>query len=622
MLVTTSRQFDDAIAKLSKSQDVVVDTETSGLAMFSKEGPARMCGIAIGDAAVAGHDYYFSFRHGEGPNLKIELLDYLRQYLEHKTWLGHNISFDSKILHCDGFSLPSQCQDSMIAAHLVNENEPSFALKKLAVEHLGKDAAQEDSALQAELKKRKLSKGDISKLSAELVAPYALADIDLTRRLHANRFFELDRWRLLDLYKEVMAFQLALIRTEIRGIMLDQDEVNRQLETIGPKITDYMAELRKLSGRDINPNSPAQLKNWLNMPSTAHQALVEELEKNPREDIQTLLDYRSLSKAEGTYFRPFLEMVDTSSRLHTSYKVHGTVTGRLSSSEPNLQQLSRDSDKRLYSVKKCFRAAEGHFLLECDYSAIEPRIAAHYSNDPTMIDAFVQGKDFHTSVAKSMFKKADINKGERQNAKTLGLGVLYGMGANKAAKNLKLRHARINGLYEWCDARVWAFSDQGELVECACSEVSPEFCTYAGRSYIRKFYEGLPELEPFVKAVRSTAARNGYIRNPFSGRCRRFEDNGSAHKSFNSLIQSTAAEILRRAFTKLDGMFENMSDLAPKIVLTVHDSIVFEIPFSDMARDYCWVIKETMEETTKLRVPVVVDMKMGYNLGNMVEVKF
>lgn len=622
MLITTSRQFDDALVKLSKIPgSVVLDTETSGLKMFSKDKPARMCGIAVGDGVSPDSDFYFPFRHEEGPNLKIELLDYLRQFLRNKTWVCHNLSFDSKILYCDGFDLPVHCHDTIVAAHLVNENEQSFALKKLAIEYLGADAAGEDVALQAELKKRKLDKGGISKLPAAIVAPYALADINLTRQLYLNRLLELDRWRLLDLFEEVNEFLLALIRTEIRGITLDQEEVHRQVAMIAPRIESHRGRLRELAGgKDININSPLQLKGWLKMPSTAHQALVEELEKNPREDIQALLDYRSLSKAESTYFRPFLELVDIGSRLHTNYKIHGTVTGRLSSSEPNLQQLSRDQSNRIYSIKKCFKAAEGNFLLECDYSAIEPRIAAHYSNDPTMMDAFIQGKDFHTTVARGMFRKDQISKEERSSAKTLGLGVLYGMGANKAAKNLGLRHSKIGDVYDRCSESVWAFTTEGELIQCDCSDVSIEFCTFAGRTYIRKFYEGLPELEPFVKAVRSTATRNGYIRNPFSGRCRRFEDSGSAHKSFNSLIQSTAAEILRKAFVRLDKHFSG-EEWAPKIVLTVHDSIVFEVPFSHAAPAACKEIKVVMEETTRLRVPLVVDMKMGYNLGNMAEVR-
>lgn len=626
MLIDNADDFAWAIAELATCRDTcegfVVDTETTGLDMFARENPARMVGIAITPITPGHRAFYFNFRHADSPAVPIGYLVFLQELLRDKTWYCHNGNFDVEILHCDGFELPPELRDTLTASHLVDENEDSYALKKLARKYFGTDSAAADDALHAELRARKLKKGDIAKLPASVVAPYAIADVELTRQLYWDRLEHLKKWRLEDLYAEVSEFQLALIRCEIRGIFLDQDEVHRQIESLGPRLLCFKERLYELAGRrNINFNSPVQLKAWLGLQSTAKQVLEEELQRNPREDIRTLLDYRSLMKAESTYFRPFLEMVDRSSRLHTSYKVFGTVSGRLSSSEPNLQNISREQGNRTYSVKKCLAAAPGHFLLECDYSAIEPRIAAHFSMDPTMLDAFRRGLDFHSQVARSMFHKQDISKDERTSAKTLGLGVLYGMGSQKAAVKLNLRHEKnADGTWQYCYQNVWGLSPEGVLTEYPCSYVNPEFCTAAGKGYRQKFYAGLPELEPFFAKVRSTAARNGYVRIPIGGRCRRFEESYETHKSPNSIIQGTAAAILQKAFVALDKRYQDVPD-GPRIVLTVHDSLVFEVPFGPNAERYCREVKETMETIVELQVPLVVDAKIGYNLSNMADFK-
>jgi DNA polymerase-1 len=464
MLVSTPEQYTEAVRALSKlSGPLVVDTETTGLEMFRTDSPARVVGIAIGDAERPGADFYFAFRHGEEQNLPIECMEPLRQLLKHRIWLGHNLAFDSKILKFDGFVLPTMIDDTIIAAHLCNENEPSFALKELATKYLGADAAAEDVALRNELRARKLGKGEMWKLPASLVAPYALADIDLTRRLRAVFMPELARWGLLKLYREVCEFSLSLVRMELRGLKLDREEVHRQIAAIGPRIADTKwrieqvasaalnkytdEELKMLERGEVPPpraplniNSPTQLRAWLKLPKTDKQTLLEVLERDQREDVRLLLEYRALFKAASTYFEPFLAMADAEDRLHTSYKVHGTVTGRLSSSNPNLQNASRDQMGRAYSIRRCFVAPEGKFLAQFDYSSIEPRVAAHYSGDEVMRGIFFAKHDYYTGIAKSVLKKDNISKDERTDIKTIGLMTIYGGGSHKAAKKVGLRH--------------------------------------------------------------------------------------------------------------------------------------------------------------------------------------
>ena len=621
MLIANELDFDRAIDILKNIEGaLVVDTETTGLAMFQRENPARMCGIAVGPAFAANtaHDFYFSFRHVEGENLPLHLLKELRSVIDGRTLMGHNYAFDAKILSFEGFRLPPRIIDTIIAAHLCNENEMSFGLKKLGAQYFGEGADVEEKELTAQLKARKLTKGEMWQLPAAIVAPYALKDIELTRKLYAMYAPELARCGLSELFTEVNEFSLALVRIEMRGLALDVEEVGRQIGKIAPRIAETKARIKQLAGEEMNVNSPAQLKTWLKLASTDREALEEALLRSHREELHLLLEYRGLSKAESTYFRPFLQLRDVNDRLHTNYKVHGTVTGRLSSSEPNLQNASRDQIGRAYSVRNCFTTSPGHFLLEADYSAVEPRIAAHYSEDATMRSAFIEGKDFHTTVARSMFKKDTISKEERKSAKDVGLGTLYGMGAHKASKKLGLRHDKnADGTWAAHHTEVWAFYND-ELVKVPCHTVDAEFCTAAGKAFIGKFYAGVPELQPFLRRVVDKATTYKYIRNPISQRMRRFT--GPRARPFsapNSLIQSTASDILRRALVALDKLFTGPGD--PKMVLTVHDSIVFEIPFGDSALEHVRTIKRVMETTTTLSIPLIVDLKVGLSLGDMVE---
>jgi DNA polymerase I-like protein with 3'-5' exonuclease and polymerase domains len=624
MLVDTPEKFWLALQRLKEVKGAfVVDTETSGLKPYKKVDPARLCGIAIGSADNGDYDYYFTFRHEEGDNLPLELLQPLRELLADREWLGHNLPFDLHILFADGFKMPPKFKDSIVTAHTANENEPNYKLKELCVTYFGADAAKQETELKAELKRRKAGKESIHKLPASLVAPYALDDLKLTRMLQENRWRECVRWNLAALTEERYEFLMELVKMERRGLPLDVDETHRQLAALGPKIEEYRARLWKLQQeagfeKPVNLNSPKQLREWLKLDKTNKDYLLELLQAHPeREDLQTLLDYRALFKAESTYFRPFLELIDEYGRLHTTFKVHGTCTWRLSSSEPNLQNSSRDQKDRLYSVRKCFKAPDGWFLVELDYATIEPRLAAHYSADPIMIEQFVQKKDFHTAVARSLFKKQDIDKDERTTGKTFGLSVIYGLGAFRAAKKHGFRHPKNeDGSWCACHESVWAMGADG-ITQMSCDAVSAEFCTYAGFQYRRNFFEGFPLLEPFMKSVRYRAKQNKYVRIPLFGSVQRFTGRRrDTHKSPNAVIQHSASIMLSRALTRISKLFGDNEDM-PRLLLTVHDSIVAAVKFGPNALEQIRVMKTIMEDTTKLKVPVVAEAKIGLNLGNM-----
>lgn len=627
MLVDTHEKALAAIQVLLRNPGAfVLDTETTGITPYSAKDPSRICGVAIGWEHTDEHDQYWSFRHKEGENLPLWWMQLLVWLLAGRTIIGHNIKFDIHMLLVEGlgFVVPPLLKCSQIAAHTANENYQKYALKVLCATLFGEDSVKNSTELMAELKRRKAGKGGIHMLPAAMVTPYALDDLRLCRRLLAWAERQVARWGLSDILLERFEYQCALIRCEARGLPLDQNETLKQISELQPKIADYKERMWRMQQavgftKPVNVNSPKQLKEWLKLPSTGKELLLEILASTPREDLQTLLDYRKVSKSEGTYFRPFLEMVDAWGRLHTSFKITGTVTWRLSSSEPNLQNCSP-------FVKNCFRAPPGWKLVELDYSAIEPRLAAHYTQDADLIETFWQGKDFHTTTARKMYKvEGEIDKDSkvRKDAKILGLGAIYNLGSYKIAKKLGLRHSKkADGTFERHEELVWALNlKSGQLVQKACSDQDAEFCTCLGKNERRDFYLAIPSLEPTIKAVQATAKRNKYIRIPLFGTVQRFDGKRARNgwvKSFNALIQHTAAMLLMRAFNVLDKMLGDSEDC--QIVGTIHDSIILLVRDDEHMLGRIRQVKEVMEQTTNLRVPVVADVKIGTSLANLVEV--
>ena len=608
-----------------------IDTETSGLTPYSAKDPSRICGFAVGWADTDEHDQYWSFRHEEGDNLSLYWLRAILTHLDGREVRGHNVKFDIHMMLAEnaGYHIPPKLRCSQIAAHTGNENFQKYGLKELSEALRGKEAIMSATGLYAELKKRKAGKEGICKLPAAIVTPYAIDDLRLSRWLLAWGEREAARWGMTDWLMQRFDYQCALLRIEARGMPISVAETERQIAEIRPKVRDYKERLAKLQlaagyKEPVNLNSPKQLKEWLKLKSTKKEALKELIEASklggsPREDLQTLLDYRFISKAEGTYFRPFLERMDSTGRLHTSFKVHGTVTWRLSSVEPNLQNCSP-------FVKKCFVAPEGFKYVELDLSAIEPRLAAHYTRDPDLIDAFWQGKDFHATTAQKMYKLGEVDKESkaRRDAKTLGLGAIYGLGSYKMSRSLGLRHHKLpNGQWERHEELVWALNvETGELIQKPCSDQDAEFCTCLGKQARGDFFYAIPTLKDTLEAIKATARRNKYIRVPLFGTVQRFDKKRARNgwvKSPNALIQHTAAIMLMRIILAVD---KQLADSAScQLVGTIHDSIILLVRDDEQFNRRIAEVKATMESQTKLLVPVVADVKCGISLGSLKEWK-
>ncbi len=640
MLVKSLSDFQRALDTLRpyRGDGFLVDCETTGLLMYKHNDPSRMCSIQVAPITRPDVAAYFPYRHGEGYNLPLDTLQGLRELLAGVMWMGHNISFDIKMLMQDGFKMPPSIRCSMIAAHTHIEHERQskhgkpYALKKLCAQYFGEETIQAKVNLKAELKARGLSTANdgmenLWRLPCEVVYQYGVDDLKLSAQLHALKIEELRKWRTEDAYYDLCEYQLALIRMEHRGIQLHKDEVARQMATIEPRILELRTEIDKLSG-GINPNSPKQLKEWLKLEKTNKDFLKAVMEGDPRRDLRALLEWREVTKATSTYFNPFLELCDSDSRVHTSFKVNGTITGRLSSNGPNMQNCSRDQSGRAYSLKRCYKAKDGHIFLEADYASVEPRLGAYFTRDPGLVELFQKGLDVYRPTAQRMFNVAQASDEQRTSAKSVVLGIAYGMGAFKMAVKLNLRHQQLaDGTYEYHHDMVWGLDKTtGDLREMSCSEVSAQYCACEGRSYMRAYFDAVPEMQPFIKNIVQVAKRNGYIRYPLSGRTKKVDyffdkEKGrmgdNAHRFYNFLLQGSAADIMRRAIVAIDKAIPE-EDAA--MLLTVHDSLLCELPIGPRSYDTAKEVLRLMETTTRIDpVPLVADAKVGPTWGNMMK---
>lgn len=625
MLVNSLSKFGEALERLERcGNELVCDIETvNGLDMFAKENPARICAIQLGHMHEDGADAYFPYRHGSGFNLPLELMEPLRKLLKGKTLLFFNAMFDVRVMHFDGFSLPDKIEDAQGSSFLADENEPKLSLKPLSVKHLGAGADDEETELKAELRKRGFSTASGGKefmymLEPERVAPYGLKDIKITRDLHKNRMQVVRKWRMEHAYHELCAYLRVLIKMSLRGLPFSIEEAERQRAKIGPRLLEMEARMREVIG-DINFNSTKQLAEALGLPSTKKEYLEDLLIKTPDERFRLVLDWRVLRKADDAFFTPYIAKTDINGRLHTAYRVFRAKTGRLSSADVNLQQISRDQSNRGYSLKSCFIAEEGKLLLSSDLQAAEPRICAYMANEPTMIKAFLSNTDYHTAIARQVFRKDNISGEERTSAKVVGLGVLYNLGATKSARKLALRHEKMpGGGFARCNELVWCMDKETDsLRERECSDVDAEFCTYEGRAFVNKFFEGVSELKPYRDAVTRVAERNGYVRHPHSGRVRRL---GSryAFKALNFLAQHGCAYMLQRITMELD---KQIDPTDAQLLHSVHDDLQFEIVQGPRMDQTIEQIKHIITSTVTLGpVPVVTDTKIGKSLGSLVKV--
>ena len=579
------------VEKLKQAKLFALDTETDNLDYMA----ANLVGIS------------FALENGEAAYLPLQL-DYLDapKTLEKTTALtllkpvlenpaiqkvGQNFKYDLTIFARNGIDVQGVAFDTMLESYVLNSTG-RHNMDDLAKRYLGHQTISFE-----EIAGKGKNQLTFNQIPLEQAAEYAAEDADVTMKLQQVLWEKLSKEPTLEkLFKEMELPLLGVLsRMERRGVLIDSDALFLQSNEIANRLSELEEQAYVLAGQPFNLASTKQLQEILfdklglpviqktpkGAPSTNEEVL-EELAFS-HELPKVLVEHRGLSKLKSTYTDKLPQMVNPQTgRVHTSYHQAVTATGRLSSSDPNLQNIPiRNEEGR--RIRQAFIAREGFTVVAADYSQIELRIMAHLSQDQGLINAFTQGKDIHRSTAAEIFGIAldEVTSEQRRNAKAINFGLIYGMSAFGLSRQLGIGRA---------DAQ----------------------------SYMDLYFKRYPGVQTFMHDIREKAKAQGYVETLF-GRRLYLPDinssNGMRRKAaervaINAPMQGTAADIIKRAMIQLDQKLQNDPDIA--MIMQVHDELVFEVR-SEKVAFYSELIKTQMESAADLVVPLIVDVGQGNN---------
>ena len=579
------------VEKLKQAKLFALDTETDNLDYMA----ANLVGIS------------FALENGEAAYLPLQL-DYLGapKTLEKTTALallkpvlenpaiqkvGQNFKYDLTIFARNGIDVQGVAFDTMLESYVLNSTG-RHNMDDLAKRYLGHQTISFE-----EIAGKGKNQLTFNQIQLEQAAEYAAEDADVTMKLQQVLWEKLSKEPTLEkLFKEMELPLLGVLsRMERRGVLIDSDALFLQSNEIANRLSELEEQAYVLAGQPFNLASTKQLQEILfdklglpviqktpkGAPSTNEEVL-EELAFS-HELPKVLVEHRGLSKLKSTYTDKLPQMVNPQTgRVHTSYHQAVTATGRLSSSDPNLQNIPiRNEEGR--RIRQAFIAREGFTVVAADYSQIELRIMAHLSQDQGLINAFTQGKDIHRSTAAEIFGVAldEVTSEQRRNAKAINFGLIYGMSAFGLSRQLGIGRA---------DAQ----------------------------SYMDLYFKRYPGVQTFMHDIREKAKAQGYVETLF-GRRLYLPDinssNGMRRKAaervaINAPMQGTAADIIKRAMIQLDQKLQNDPDIA--MIMQVHDELVFEVR-SEKVAFYSELIKTHMESAADLVVPLIVDVGQGTN---------
>ena len=592
-VVASAAELDELVKKLTAVGSFAFDTETTGLNAMT----AGIVGISL--AAEPTKAYYIPVGHtvlDAITQLPLqEVIDRLKPVFENPkiAKVGHNAKFDMMSLAECGITVNGLKSDTMIAAHLLNEK--SLGLKTLAFNKLGIEMTSISTLIGSGAKQISMDKVDIT-----TAADYAAADADMTLRLDSVFNPELEKQGLIKLYKDVeMPLVPVLLEMERNGMALDVAMLNELSEALGGQIGILEQKIYSQAGEEFNINSPLQLGKILfeklNIPTARRAGGKYSTEASVLESLaeefpiaKDVLEYRQLTKIKSTYIDALPELVNPKTgRIHTSFNQTRTSTGRLSSSDPNMQNIPVRGELG-GQVRQAFIAAPGLNLLAGDYSQIDLRALAHLSKDEELLRAFRNDEDIHSATAQLLFgvPKEEVTKDMRRFAKTVNFGVIYGM------------------------------SDYG-------LEQATELTREEASKFIKAYFEKYPGVTKYLNDTKEKARKDGYVET-LLGRRRYIPDINSANRqvreaaermAINMPVQGTSADIIKVAMLNLYREMEKRQ-LASKMLLQVHDELVFEVPDGelDILRK---LVTDTMDSAVKLDVPLKVDTKVGKNWGEM-----
>jgi len=592
--VLSEAQFEDWLARLEAADRFAFDTETTSLDYTV----ARIVGVSF--AVTAGEAAYVPLAHDyPGAPEQLErtaVLERLRPLLEDKDRykIGHNLKYDRNVLINHKIKMDGMRYDSMLESYVLDSTATRHDMDSVALKYLGHQTIKyEDVAGKGA---RQLG---FNEVPLETAAPYAAEDADITLRLHEAMWPRLVAEPGLEkIYNEIeQPLVVVLSDMEQAGVAIDTAMLARQSEELARRITQIEEEARREAGQPFNPGSPKQIQEILfdklqlpvvsrtpkGAPSTAESVLQELALDYPLPRL--ILEYRSFSKLKSTYTDKLpLQVCPDSGRVHTSYHQAVAATGRLSSSDPNLQNIPvRTEEGR--RIRQAFVARPGCVLLAADYSQIELRIMAHLSSDQGLLSAFAAGADVHRATAAEVFgvTPEQVSNDQRRSAKAINFGLIYGMSAFGLARQLGIARG-------------------------------------AAQEYIDLYFERYPGVRTYMEATREQARAQGYVETVFGRRlylpdikARNGQRRTAAERTaINAPMQGTAADIIKRAMITLHGWIGAQATLDITMIMQVHDELVFEVASADAeaARE---PICEHMKGAADLKVPLVVEIGTGSN---------
>ena len=591
--ISTEKKLDEWIAKLKNSDLVAIDTETTSLNYMM----AEIVGISF--SVTANHAAYVPLQHnyvGAPKQLSLKnTLNKLKPILEDATKrkVGQNLKYDQEVFANYKINLRGIEHDTMLASYVLNSTATRHNLDALALNYLNiKTIHYEDVAGKGA---KQIS---FNQVSIEEAAPYACEDAEVVIKLNSVLTSKLKKIPSLEKIYRTIEIPLipVLSRIERNGVMINAEMLAKQTKNLKNRMREIEIGAHSLAKESFNISSPKQIQSVLydklnlpilaktpkGQPSTAESVLQDLSEKY--ELPKLILEYRSMSKLCSTYTEKLPQMINQKTgRVHTSYHQAVTATGRLSSSDPNLQNIPiRTEEGR--KIRQAFIAPKDHVIVAADYSQIELRIMAHLSKDKGLLNAFDQGLDIHKTTAAEVFAVAinSVTKDQRRAAKAINFGLIYGMSAFGLAKQLGI--------------------DRNEAKE-----------------YVDLYFNRYPGVKKFMDLTRDNAKQNGFVETVYGRRLYLPEINArnaarrqyAERTAINAPMQGTAADIIKHAMIDID-IWISKTNFNAKMLMQVHDELVFEV-HSKKLKGFIEEIKNRMTKNNDLIVPLEIDIGHGNN---------
>jgi DNA polymerase-1 len=589
--ISTWERFDQWLAKIQTADLVALDTETTSLDAMRAEIVGLSLSVKVGEAAYIPLAHTYAGAPDQLP--RAEVLERLKPWLENpqRLKLGQHIKYDRHIFANHGIEVQGYAHDTMLQSYVLEVHKP-HGLASLAERHVGRSGLSFEDLCGKGVSQISMDQVDVARASE-----YACEDADMTLDVHTSLWEQLEQnEKLRFVYELEIASSESLYRIERNGVLIDAATLAAQSHELGARIVELESQAHELAGQPFNLSSPKQIgdifftklglpvvkKTATGAPSTDEEVLEKLAEDFPLP--AKILEHRGLAKLKGTYTDKLAQLaLPRTGRVHTHYAQAVAVTGRLSSNDPNLQNIPiRTVEGR--RVREAFIAPPGSVIASADYSQIELRIMAHISADEALLNAFHQGLDVHRATAAEVFgvEVAQVSNEQRRYAKVINFGLIYGMSAYGLARNLGIDNT-------------------------------------AAKNYIDRYFARFAGVKRYMDTTREQAKVQGYVETVFGRRLYLPEINspngqrraGAERAAINAPMQGTAADLIKLSMVKVQSVLDAQRR-GTTMIMQVHDELVFEVPQEEVS----WVTTEIpriMADVASLKVPLLAEIGVGPN---------